>query len=169
MGVGARGEGKVGVGALGHDVLPAPPLPLDKAIRTDALFHGQHYSTDSTSDRVTNEGLSFFFFFFLIKKASSQVPGVTVDQVRSKIQISAKPGYAYGLQLVTVPPWFPIEVGVVMSVVFPTHSGPSAFCGVSVAVVTGLPNEGLSFHHPWQAPGQDTGRAGGSMYPRLKL
>ena len=23
-------------------VLPAPPLPLDKAIRTDALFHGQH-------------------------------------------------------------------------------------------------------------------------------
>ena len=31
-------------------------------------------------------------FFFLIKKASSQVPGVTVDQVRSKIQISAKPG-----------------------------------------------------------------------------
>ena len=30
-------------------------------------------------------------------------------------------------------------------------------------------NEGLSFHHPWQAPGQDTGRAGGSMYPRLKL
>ena len=40
-----------------------------------------------------------------------------MDQVRSKIQISAKPGYAYGLQLVTVPPWFPIEVGVVMSVV----------------------------------------------------
>ena len=30
-------------------------------------------------------------------------------------------------------------------------------------------NEGLSFHHPWQAPGQDTGWAGGSMYPRLKL
>ena len=27
--------------------------------------------------------------------------------------------------------------------------------------------EGLSFLHPWQAPGQDTGRAGGSMYPRL--
>ena len=23
-------------------VLPAPPLPLDKAIRTDALFDGQH-------------------------------------------------------------------------------------------------------------------------------
>ena len=23
-------------------VLPAPPLPLDKAMRTDALFHGQH-------------------------------------------------------------------------------------------------------------------------------
>ena len=62
-----------------------------------------------------------------------------MDQVRSKIKISAKPGYAYRLQLVTVPPWFPIEVGVVMSVVFPTHSGPSAFCGVSVAVVTGLP------------------------------
>ena len=62
-----------------------------------------------------------------------------MDQVRSKIQISAKPGYAYGLQLVTVPPWFPIEVGVVMSVVLPTHLGPSAFCGVSVAVVTGLP------------------------------
>ena len=67
------------------------------------------------------------------------MPGATVDQVRSKIQISAKPGYAYGLQLVTVPPWFPIEVGVVMSVVLPTHLGPSAFCGVSVAVVTGLP------------------------------
>ena len=62
-----------------------------------------------------------------------------MDQVRSKIQISAKPGYAYGLQLVTVPPWFPIEVGVVMSLVLPTHLGPSAFCGVSVAVVTGLP------------------------------
>ena len=30
-------------------------------------------------------------------------------------------------------------------------------------------NEGLSFHHPWQAPGQDTGWAGGWMYPRLKL
>ena len=30
-------------------------------------------------------------------------------------------------------------------------------------------NEGLSFHHPWQAPGRDTGWAGGSMYPRLKL
>ena len=39
----------------------------------------------------------------------------------------------------TVPPWFPIEVGVVMSLVLPTHLGPSAFCGVSVAVVTGLP------------------------------
>ena len=62
-----------------------------------------------------------------------------MDQGRSKIQISAKPGYAYGLQLVTVPPWFPIEVGVVMSMVLPTHLGPSAFCGVSVAVVTGLP------------------------------
>ena len=62
-----------------------------------------------------------------------------MDQVRSKIQISAKPGYAYGLQLVTVPPWFPIEVGVVMSLVLPTHLGPSAFCGVSVAVATGLP------------------------------
>ena len=57
-----------------------------------------------------------------------------MDQVRCKIQISAKPGYAYGLQLVTVPPWFPIEVGVVMSLVLPTHLGPSAFCGVLVAV-----------------------------------
>ena len=39
----------------------------------------------------------------------------------------------------TVPPWFPIEVGVVMSLVLPTHLGPSAFCGVLVAVAAGLP------------------------------
>ena len=62
-----------------------------------------------------------------------------MGQVRCKIQISAMPGCAYGLQLVTVPPWFPIEVGVVMSLVFPTRLGPSAFCGVLGAVATGLP------------------------------
>ena len=50
-----------------------------------------------------------------------------MGQVRCKVQISAKPGCAYGLQLMTAPPWFPIEVVVVMSVVFPTHLDPSAF------------------------------------------
>ena len=39
----------------------------------------------------------------------------------------------------TAPPWFPIEVGVVMSLVLPTHLDPSAFCGVLVTVATGLP------------------------------
>ena len=34
----------------------------------------------------------------------------------------------------TAPPWFPIEVGVVMSLLFPTHLDSSAFCGVLVAV-----------------------------------
>ena len=62
-----------------------------------------------------------------------------MGQVRCKIQISARPGCAYGLQLTTAPPWFPVEVGVVMSLVFPTHLDPSAFCGVLVAVATGLP------------------------------
>ena len=50
-----------------------------------------------------------------------------------------KLGCAYGLQLMTAPPWFPIEVAVVMSLVFPTHLDPSAFCGVLVVVASGLP------------------------------
>ena len=62
-----------------------------------------------------------------------------MGQVRCKVQISAKPGCAYGLQLMTAPPWFPVEVGVVISLVFPTHLDPSVFCGVLVAVASGLP------------------------------
>ena len=62
-----------------------------------------------------------------------------MGQVQCKIQISAKPGCAYGLQLMTAPPCFPVEVGVVMSLVLPTHLDPSAFCGVLAAVATGLP------------------------------
>ena len=62
-----------------------------------------------------------------------------MGQVQCKIQISARPGCAYGLQLMTAPPWFPVEVGVVMSLVFPTRLDPSAFCGALVAVATGLP------------------------------
>ena len=62
-----------------------------------------------------------------------------MGQVRCRVQISAKPGCAYGLQLMTAPPWFPVEVVVVMSLVFPTRLDPSAFCGVLVVVASGLP------------------------------
>ena len=78
-------------------------------------------------------------FFILSKGPVRNVPRATVGQVRCKIQISAKPGCAYGLQLMTAPPWFPIEVVVVMSLVLPTHLDPSVFCGVLVMVATGLP------------------------------
>ena len=63
----------------------------------------------------------------------------TVGQVRWRVQIPVKPGCAYGLQLMTAPPWFPVGVVVVMSLVFPTRSDPSAFCGVLVVVASGLP------------------------------
>ena len=53
--------------------------------------------------------------------------------------ISAKPGCAYGLQLMTAPPWFPVGVVVVMSVEFPTRLDPSAFCVVLVGVAMGPP------------------------------
>jgi chloramphenicol 3-O-phosphotransferase len=62
-----------------------------------------------------------------------------VGQVRCKVQISAKPGCAYGLQLMTAPPWVPVGVVVVMSLVFPTRLDPSAFCGVLVEAASGLP------------------------------
>ena len=39
----------------------------------------------------------------------------------------------------TAPPWFPVGVVVVMSLVFPTRLDPSAFCGVSVEAASGLP------------------------------
>ena len=62
-----------------------------------------------------------------------------MGQVRCRVQISAKPRCAYGLQLMTAPPWFPVGVFVVMSLVFPTRLDPSAFCGVLVVVASGLP------------------------------
>ena len=62
-----------------------------------------------------------------------------MGQVRCRVQISAKPGCAYGLQLVTAPPWFPVGVVVVMSLVFFTRLDPSAFCGVLVVAASGLP------------------------------
>ena len=62
-----------------------------------------------------------------------------MGQVRCRVRISAKPGCAYGLQLMTTPTWFPVGVVVVMSLVFPTRLDPSAFCGVSVVVASGLP------------------------------
>ena len=39
----------------------------------------------------------------------------------------------------TAPPWFPVGVVVVMSVVFPTRLDPSAFCVVLVEVAMGFP------------------------------
>ena len=38
------------------NVLPAPPLPLDKAIRTDALFHGQHDVPPPLNYKKAKEG-----------------------------------------------------------------------------------------------------------------
>ena len=49
------------------------------------------------------------------------------------------PGCAYRLQLMTEPPWFPVEVVVVMSVEFPTRLDPIAFCVVLVGVAMGPP------------------------------
>ena len=46
---------------------------------------------------------------------------------------------AYGLQLTNAPPWFPVEVVVVMLVAFPTRLDPSAFCVVLVGVAMGPP------------------------------
>ena len=40
-------------------------------------------------------------------------------------------------QLTAGPPWFPVEVVVVMSVGFPTRLDPSAFCVVLVGVAMG--------------------------------
>ena len=62
-----------------------------------------------------------------------------MGQVRCRVQISAKPGCAYGLHLMTAPPWFPVGVVVVMSLVFPIRLDPSAFCGVLVEAASGLP------------------------------
>ena len=39
----------------------------------------------------------------------------------------------------SAPPWFPVGVVVVMSLVFPTRLDPSAFCGVLVVAASGLP------------------------------
>ena len=39
----------------------------------------------------------------------------------------------------TAPPWFPVGVVVVMSLVFPTRLDPSAFCGVSAEAASVLP------------------------------
>ena len=83
--------------------------------------------------------LDKIMIFFSSNGPVHNVPRATVGQVRSKVQISAKPGCAYGLQLMTAPPWFPIEVVVVMSLVFPTRLDPRAFCGVLVVVASGLP------------------------------
>ena len=77
--------------------------------------------------------------FFFINGPVHNVPRATVGQVQCKVQISAKPGCAYGLQLMTAPPWFPVGVVVVMSLVFPTRLDPSAFCGVFVVAASGLP------------------------------
>ena len=59
--------------------------------------------------------------------------------VRCRVQISAKPGGAYRLQLMTAPPWLPVGVVVVLSLVFPTRLDPNAFCGVLVEAASGLP------------------------------
>ena len=67
------------------------------------------------------------------------MPWATAGQVQCRVQISAMRGCAYGLQLTTEPPWFPVEVLVVMSVEFPTRLDPSAFCVVLVGVALGLP------------------------------
>ena len=76
--------------------------------------------------------------FFLSNGPVHNVPRATLGQVRCRVQISAKPGCAYGLQLMTAPPWFPVGVVVVMSLVFPTRLDPSAFCGVLVVAASGL-------------------------------
>ena len=62
-----------------------------------------------------------------------------MGQVRCKVHILAKAGCAFGLQLMTAPPWFPVRVVSVMSSVFPTRLDPSTFCGVLVVVASGLP------------------------------
>ena len=77
--------------------------------------------------------------FFLSNRPGHNVPWATVGQVQCRVQISAKPGCAYGLQLTTAPPWFPVGVVVIMSLVFPTRLDPSAFCGVSAKAAMGLP------------------------------
>ena len=64
--------------------IPLPPPCL--------LDEGTRGGGDTQEEQSGGINLHNKAFFFLIKKASSQVPGVTVDQVRSKIQISAKPG-----------------------------------------------------------------------------
>ena len=77
--------------------------------------------------------------FFLSNRPVHNVPWATVGQVQCRVQISAKPGCAYGLQLTTAPPWFPVGVVVIMSLVFPTRLDPSAVCGVSAEAAMGLP------------------------------
>ena len=79
--------------------------------------------------------------FFLSSRPVHNVPWATAGQVQWRVQISAMPGCAYGLQLTTEPPWFPVEVVVVMSVEFPTRLDHSAFCVVSVGVAMGLPTK----------------------------
>ena len=77
--------------------------------------------------------------FFLSNRPLHNVPWAIVGQVRCRVQISAKPRCAYGLQLTTAPPWFPVGVVVVRSLVFSTRLDPNAFCGISAEAAMGLP------------------------------
>ena len=52
--------------------------------------------------------------FFLSHRPVHNVPWAAAGQVQCSVQISAMPGCAYGLQLMAAPPWFPVEVVVIM-------------------------------------------------------
>ena len=129
--------------STGKHVKHTPGLTAKAAVRT-AIHKREQPFRKAKNVRVPlvtqPEDLSTLVnTFFLSKRPVHNVPRAIVRQVQCKIQISAKLGCAYGLQLMTAPPWFPIEVGVVMSSVLPTRLDPSAFCGVLAAVATALP------------------------------